>query len=140
LTRPLAFSVVAGLALSACCTAPPSPVAPTSTTPIHLSGTRWIMEDEASSPHYPTIAFENARASGYDGCNEWFAPVTQNGESLHFQMVGTTRRACPVGAGADAERRFLVILSATRYGHYDQDTLVLLDADQRQLARFNADR
>jgi len=98
------------------------------------------MEDAASSPHYPTIAFEDARASGYDGCNEWFAPVTQDGESLRFQTVGTTRRACPVGAGADAERRFLAILAATRYGHYDQDTLVLLDAEQHQLGRFNADR
>jgi heat shock protein HslJ len=133
-------ALVLTLALAACCTAPTPAATPSPAAPIHLSGTRWIMEDEASSPHYPTIAFEDARASGYDGCNAWFAPVTQNGESLRFQMVGTTRRACPVGAGADAERRFLAILSATRYGHYDQDMLVLLDADQHQLARFNADR
>ena len=98
------------------------------------------MEDEASSPHYPTIAFEDARASGYDGCNAWFAPVTQDGERLRFQVAATTRRACEAGAGADAERRFLVILAATRYGHYDQDTLVLLDGQQHQLGSFNADR
>lgn len=108
--------------------------------PIHLSGTRWIMEDAEASPHFPTIAFSDSRASGFDGCNQWFGSVEQNGERLVFGHIGTTRRACDAESAGAVERRFLVALNATRYGHYDQDTLVLLDDGQRQLGRFNADR
>jgi heat shock protein HslJ len=104
---------------------------------IHLSGTNWTMDDPDSAPHSPTIAFLDARAYGFDGCNSWFASVEQDGEALRFARIGTTRRACQAEPAAAAERRFLDMLAATQYGHYDQDVLVLLDAQQRQLARFN---
>jgi heat shock protein HslJ len=127
------------LALAACSTATPPAAAPAAAA-IHLSGTSWIrVDDENASPHNPTIEFSDARASGYDGCNQWFAAVTQSGESLRFGDVGTTRMACS-GAGDAAERNFLAALAATRYGHYDQDTLVLLDSEQHQLARLEANR
>lgn len=121
------------LALAACAE---TPVA----GPIHLSGTRWIMDDADASPHLPTIAFSDSRANGFDGCNAWFASVEQNGEGLRFDHVGTTRRACEAESAGGVERRFLAMLNATRYGHYDQDVLMLLDAEQRPLGRFNADR
>jgi heat shock protein HslJ len=97
------------------------------------------MEDADSAPHSPTIAFLDARAYGFDGCNSWFASVEQDGEILRFVRIGTTRRACEAAPAAAAERRFLDVLAATQYGHYDQDVLVLLDAQQHQLARFNND-
>ena len=97
------------------------------------------MEDVEASPHYPTMNFEEARASGFNGCNQWFAGVTHDGEALRFGPVGTTRRACEAGSAGAVERRFLAMLSATRYAHYDQDALVLLDAEQHQIGRFRAD-
>jgi heat shock protein HslJ len=44
--------------------------------------------------------------------------------------------ACQAEPAAAAERNFLAALAATRYAHYDQDALVLLDAEQNQVARF----
>ncbi|MBI3437961.1 MAG: META domain-containing protein [Proteobacteria bacterium] len=121
------------LALAACVTTPPG------TPAAHLSGTTWTMDDPASSPHSPTIAFLDARAYGFDGCNSWFASVEQSGDELRFERIGTTRRACEAAPARAASRRFLDALAATRYGHYVQDTLVLLDERQHQLARFNSD-
>lgn len=121
------------LALAACTTTAPG------TPAIHLSGTTWTMDDPDSSPHSPTMSFLDARAYGYDGCNSWFASVQQDGEELRFERIGVTRRGCGAAPATAAERRFLNVLSATRFGHYDQDVLVLLDEQQHQLARFNSD-
>jgi heat shock protein HslJ len=121
------------LALAACMTTPPG------TPAVHLSGTNWTMNDPDSAPHSPTIAFLDARAYGFDGCNSWFASVEQDGQALRFVRIGTTRRACEAQSAAAAERRFLDLLATTQYGRYDQDVLVLLDARQHQLARFNND-
>jgi heat shock protein HslJ len=128
-------ALVLAAALAACATPASAPGAA-----IHLSGTSWILDDADASPHFPTIRFEDARASGFDGCNSWFAAVTQEGEVLRFGPVATTRRACQAESAGAVERRFLAMLGATRYGHYDQDVLVLLDGEQHQLGRFNADR
>jgi heat shock protein HslJ len=104
---------------------------------IHPAGTSWIrVDDENAAPHNPTMEFNTASASGFAGCNRWFAGVTQDGEELSFGNVGTTRMACQAEPAAAAERNFLAALAATRYAHYDQDALVLLDAEQNQVARF----
>jgi heat shock protein HslJ len=93
-----------------------------------------------ANPHGATLDFEGDRASGYTGCNRWFATVTQNGEELRFGAVGMTRMACD-GAGVQmaTERNFIAALEATRYGHYDQDALVLLDQNQQVIARFDSE-
>lgn len=128
-------AALAALALLSACATPAAAPAP----PIHLSGTEWVRVDDANAaPHNPTIVFEDARASGFAGCNRWFAAVTQNGEALRFGAIGTTRMACTAESAAAAERSFLAALTATRYGHYDQDSLVLLDSEQHQLARFES--
>lgn len=130
-------AALAALALLGACATPAPPAV--SPQPIHLSGTEWMRVDDANAaPHNPTIAFEDARASGFAGCNRWFAAVTQNGEALRFGAIGTTRMACTAEPAAAAERSFLTALAATRYAHYDQDALVLLDSEQHQLARFES--
>lgn len=108
--------------------------------PIHLSGTAWIrVDDTNASPHNPTLQFSDHRATGYTGCNTFFAAVTQDGEKLRFAAIGTTRRACDAAPARGAEQNMLAALAATRYGHYDQDALVLLDERQQQVARFERD-
>ena len=78
---------------------------------------------------------ERWQASGFAGCNRWFAAATQNGEELRFGDIGATRMACPEPQ-MTTERDFIAALTATRYGHYDRDALVLLDANQQQVARL----
>lgn len=123
----------AALLLAACATAQPAPPAP-----IQLASTSWLrVDDEQANPHGATLDFEAARASGYTGCNRWFAAVTQEGEALRFGEIGMTRMACQTGMQAATERNFLAVVRATRFGHYDEDALVLLDDGQQVIARFS---
>lgn len=101
-------SALLALSLLAACVQ--TPASPPSEAPaaIHLSGTKWQrIDDENANPHGATLEFDGARASGYTGCNRWFASVTQNGEELRFGDVGTTRMACQAGVQAATERSFL---------------------------------
>lgn len=124
-------ALLCALLLAACATAAPAP-------PIHLAGTSWMrVDDENANPHGATMAFTERGASGHTGCNRWFTSVTQDGEVLRFGNIGTTRMACQTQMQADTERNLLQALRATRYAHYDQDALVLLDQEQQHLATFH---
>lgn len=126
-------SLLLCLALLAACAQTPSPTGGL----VHLSGTEWRrIDDENANPHGATLNFESARASGHAGCNRWSAAVTQNGETLRFGDIVTTRIACQSELLAATERSFVAALEATRYAHYDRDALVLLDAQQSVIARF----
>ena len=133
------FPALFALALAGCAT-PSTPASPPHAgAAIHLSGTKWIRTDDMdANPHGATMDFGDTRASGYTGCNRWFADVTQNSEELRFGPVGTTRMACQTEMQRDTERHLLDVLAATRYAHYDQQTLVLLDSEQHQLASFDS--
>jgi heat shock protein HslJ len=120
--------------LAACTTAGPAPEAPRN----YLAGTSWLrVDDEEANPHGATMAFTADGASGHTGCNRWFTSVAHDGETLDFGDIGMTRMARQTGMQAGTERRFLEVLAATHYAHYDQDVLVLLDANQQVIARFN---
>jgi len=129
--------VLATFLLAACATeAPPAPTGSTS----YLAGTSWRrVDDENANPHGATMSFTDQGASGDTSCNRWFSAVSHDGEALRFGNVGLTRMACQTEMQADTERSFLAVLRATRYGHYDQDVLVLLDENQQVIARFNAE-
>ena len=119
-------AAILALALVAACAteAPPDVDAPV----IQLADTEWRrVDDENANPHGATMSFSAEGASGYTGCNRWFASVTQDGEALRFGDVGTTRMACGAGVQTATEQSFLAVLVATRYAHYDRDALVLLD-------------
>ena len=83
------------------------------------------------------MEFAGGRAAGYTGCNRWTADVTEQGEILRFGMVAVTEMACAPMQMA-TERNFLRVLERTRYAHFDQESLVLLDAQQSQIAQFNS--
>lgn len=129
-------AALAALALLGACATPAPPAAPGAS---YLAGTRWRRVDDLSAnPHGATMTFTQSGASGDTGCNRWFTSVTHDGEALRFGNIGVTRRACASEVQAAAERSFLAALAATRYAHYDQDALVLLDSEQHQLARFES--
>lgn len=130
--RRLALGFLLAAALAGCATA--TPEGPRN----HLAGTNWVrIDDDQANPHGATMAFTEDRASGHTGCNRWFASIAHDGEALDFGGVGTTRMACQSEVQGGTEQRFLQVLDATHYAHYDQDALVLLDAQQRVIARFN---
>jgi heat shock protein HslJ len=122
------------LFLAACTTTQPAAEAMHN----HLAGTGWLrVDDEEANPHGATMAFTEDGASGHTGCNRWFTSVTHDGEALDFGNIGMTRMACQTEMQAGTERRLLEVLEATRYAHYDQDVLVLLDTNQQIIARFS---
>jgi heat shock protein HslJ len=131
--RALLFAI----ALLGACTTPQTPTEPPANHN-YLAGTEWRrIDDENANPHGATMAFTERGASGHTGCNRWFTSVTHDGEALRFGNIGTTRMACTAEPAAAAERNFLAVLAATHYAHYDRDALVLLDARQQVIARFN---
>lgn len=116
----------------------------TAPTPSHqsathaLSGTKWLRVDDLNAnPHGATLEFEGNRASGSTGCNRWAAEVTERGEELIFGMVAATEMAC-AAMQMETERSFLSVLERARYAHFDRESLVLLDAQQNQIAQFNS--
>lgn len=125
------------LALAAC--AAPADVAPPAAGHNYLDGTTWVQtEPQAANP--PTIAFGDSRASGFAGCNRFFAQVTHaDGNALTFSGAGLTRMACPPEQMA-VEQAFTDVLNRTRSAHYDRDALVLFDENEQQLARFERPR
>ena len=130
--RALVFALAL---LSACTSAPP----PSTSSLDYLNGTQWRrVDDENANPHGGTLAFEDGRASGSTGCNRWFATVTQEGNDIRFGQMGMTRMAC-ADVQTATERNFVAVIEATRDIHYDQDALVLLDAQQQVIARFDRD-
>ncbi|MCR6645243.1 MAG: META domain-containing protein [Terricaulis sp.] len=101
-----------------------------------LSGPEWRrIDDEEANPHPPTITFEDGRASGYAGCNRWFANVTRAGDALSFGQAGATRMACAESSMA-AEQRFFAVIDATRAARIVGEELILTDESGAELARF----
>lgn len=135
--RAALISLLMSAGCAADVTTPPPENAPATS---YLDGTSWRrVDDMNANPHGATMSFTTDRASGYTGCNNWFASVTHNGEAIHFGPVGTTRRACGEGVQTATERSFLAVIAAARFAHYDQDALVLLDDHQQVIAEFQTE-
>lgn len=71
----------------------------------------WIGERPLVDRSHLTITLgEDGRAYGNAGCNHWFASYTRQGDTLHFEQAGTTRKLC-APALMEQEQRFLDLLS-----------------------------
>ena len=125
------------LMLGACAQTPVNDAPPAQSATHFLSGTKWLrIDDMNANPHGATLDFEGNRASGYTGCNRWTADVTEDGERLRFGMVAVTEMACASPMQMDTERNFLGVIDRARYAHFDRERLVLMDAQQNQIAEF----
>lgn len=124
-----AAALAVALFVSACASAPTaSPLG-------DLAGTEWIMLNETRSTTPPTIAFGEDRASGYAGCNRWFASAGRTDQALEFGAVGATRMMCSEQPMA-AERAFLTALRNTKGFRIENGELVLYDIGGADTARF----
>jgi len=107
-----------------------------SATPLgDLTGSEWTLLNETRSATPPTIAFAADRASGFAGCNRWFASVSRTDQALDFDAIGTTRMMCPPPA-MEAERAFTSALENTHHFRVENGELVLADSGGADVARF----
>jgi heat shock protein HslJ len=83
----------------------------------------------------PSVSFEGGMVSGSTGCNRYSGGYTLDGGSLELGAVAATRMACPPPADA-VERELLAALERVAAWSIEDDELVLLDADDADLLRF----
>ena len=111
--------------------------------PEELGGTSWrLTELYGRSPVLvpggaPTLDFDagEPRASGNGGCNQFSGPFTQNGTSLRFGALVSTRRACADPAATSQEAAYLRALQASTSFSISGDRLVLF-VDAQPVARL----
>ena len=107
--------------------------------PTNIAGIAWMrVDDEDASPHFARLRIDGDRASGYGGCNNFFAHVASEGARLRFSGIGSTRMACAESSMA-TERNMLAALERARAYRLEGGELVLLDAAGAQVARFIAE-
>jgi heat shock protein HslJ len=131
----------AGLALAACM-GPRAAGAGGPTEP--LAGTSWRLTELNGRPPValpgggaPTLEFAQgeARASGNGGCNQFNGPFTQDGASVHFGPLVSTRRACADPSANAQETAYLRALETATSVSVAGDELLLL-ADGQPVARL----
>lgn len=109
-----------------------------------LTGTYWKLvalkgkpfsEAALKEPHLMLKAGEH-RITGNAGCNSFFgAYELGNANHIRFSQIGATKMAC---RNMELEQQFFEVLdSASRYS-IRRDTLLLSDAQDLLLARFEA--
>jgi heat shock protein HslJ len=79
---------------------------------------------------------DEARASGFAGCNTFTGSYTLDGEHLLFGNLASTMMACP--KGMDVEQAFQQALGATATWRVNGRTLTWLDPSGAVVAAFEA--
>jgi heat shock protein HslJ len=125
--------------LAGCARARPSTPAPgAAVVGASVVGTSWTVErieELVADRGATTVRFEDGRARGRAGCNQYSGYLQAAGEALRISEIRTTRMACapPV---MQQEIRFLTALAAVRLARRDGDRLVLLDETGRVRLRL----
>lgn len=107
-----------------------------------LTNTRWqlsalgddILDADGEQSPYLTLNNEG-KVLGHAGCNSLNGSYQQDGETLSFGPIATTRKACPEMEG---EQAFLQALKATSRFRIDGELLTLFDDNNQPLAGFQA--
>lgn len=132
-TTLITLIVVAGLLLAGCVPLP-SPAADP------LAGTSWILADLGSravrQDTQVTLRFEDGRASGSDGCNNYSTSYTASAGKLSFDKhVISTLMACPEPIMEQASAYIAALTQAATY-KLEGGQLALFDAGGKTLATF----
>lgn len=114
-----------------------------SDAPAPLAGTSWRLVELNGRPPVSggdaiTLSFaaDEPRVSGNGGCNLYNGPYTQDGASLRFGPLASTRRACVDPAAGTQETAYLRALeSTTRYAV--EDGRLVLYSGAQAIARFD---
>jgi heat shock protein HslJ len=111
---------------------------PTATEPPSLDGTAWVLApvpgETPVAGRAATLRFEEGRATGFDGCNNFTTTYTAKGSGLEVAAPGaSTLVACPPEVTTPAQA-FTAALAAARAYRIGTGRLELLAADGRVLA------
>jgi len=108
-----------------------------------LEGRKWILTvlngkkiEKQESGREAFIQFDAAKSScsGNGSCNNFFGGYELlAGNGIKFGNLASTKMACP---GLDTEQVFFGILSQTVSYRVDEIGLILLNADQKEIAAF----
>jgi putative lipoprotein len=101
-----------------------------------LNGTKITMATAQPREVRITLASEDARASGFSGCNSFTGVYKQKGNALRFTQMAGTLSACESPLMA-LESQFITMLNAINAYRIEGERLLLLNGDQ-VLARFEA--
>lgn len=134
-------ALILALLLAACASAPRADQTPQRLLDgLVLDGTSWVwIDDDGQRPiNGPTIRFEDGRASGSAGCNQWTGSYTMSNQlNLRIHVGAVTERACAPELMA-REQLFLERVRMTRSLSYIMatDTFRLIGPEADTLAAF----
>lgn len=135
-TLALTASLLAGVFLVSACGGDDAAEAPPS-----LDGTSWTLVEgmDITIPDdvEMTIAFEAGRASGSGGCNRFTGSYEQDGESISFGRLASTRMAC-LEEVMSAEQAYHSALESVTSWSATGGVLVLSDSSGEALLRYEA--
>ena len=92
-----------------------------------------VPEDAADAK--PSATFEDENVSGWTGCNNYTGGFEINGSSLVISELASTRTACP-SPGDTIEQEYLAALARVAAWRTEDNEVVLVDADQAELLRY----
>ena len=92
-----------------------------------------VPQDAAAAQ--PSATFEDENVSGWAGCNSYTGGFQIDGSSLVIGQIATTRMACPSPADT-IEREYLAALARVAAWRTEDDEVVLVDADDAELLRY----
>lgn len=115
--------------------------------PIVLEGTTWILGGMLNTERsgFVTTALDqeinltlgDARIGGYTGCNQMMGSYTLNGDSIKFDPISITRRACPEEKGPREFEYVNAFPNVARY-EIDRETLKFFSEDGTLIMQFFA--
>ena len=100
-----------------------------------LAGSEWgFGSDDSGGERF--VGFKaNGEVVGSGGCNNFFGSFTQDGRTLTFGPLASTKKACP-GELMQQERDFLDLLGRVRAVEATHAELVLFGDGDAELARL----
>jgi heat shock protein HslJ len=97
----------------------------------------WLGEAQVLEGYVPSLQFEEGVASGTTGCNEVSSPYSVKGDTLKFESILVTERACMDQRAMGQEGDYLRLLRRVEHFRLPADgQLELLDANQEFLLTF----
>ncbi len=106
-----------------------------------LDGSAWILAELPGETLLDdvavTLAFEDGRIAGSDGCNRYRGAYTFEDEMLSLGEIATTMMACPDPVSRQA-RAFTDALKSAHGVRFEEGALLLVDSDNETVARFDA--
>jgi heat shock protein HslJ len=142
-TKSVVELVLSAMLLMACSSShdPTANSAKSTSTPVSLTGTEWVLQDLAGTPALAsvkaTLAFpESGRAAGTASCNRFTASVEVSGDTIKFGALASTRMACADNAVSTQETEYLKALGAAKRFECQEPTLLIYGEGYDQPLRF----